>query len=1608
MCKAGLIALLVFFLSGINSNILSQEQYLMPGYDEHMLPAEKVNNLKSGEEVMGSSWTTAYNINGWRSDYFTFFRWSDLTWHCDCDHSYNIKFYAGGVTYPLGTFTVTSYSEWNAAVPLGPSSSGTFTYRADESGHNNVLFLGCWGSCTGAAWYNNTPRTYSSTARPRTPTNLTATQGKYQHRIDLSWSTDTDIPAGYRVWHIYRDGVRIDNGTVTGNTTNYYDETLDPNETHSYAVYLNYNGSGTAGHTSYAATATGTTFDLDLNATTDEPAGVYLTWEDMSAKKGKGNASLDHYQLDRYDTDKDMTTTVDDDISATSTNKPDESAGLIPGYMYKYTLIPYPTTAFFPDTAWGKKLANGRITGKVLSPTLQPVTDVSVCAVRQDPVPQDTTTVYCAMTDTSGKFDIKHIYYYEGASFKVTPYREDHGFDPASRISTIDLQYPSEDLPFFMDTSAFTAWGQVVLPHAQGNCPIEGVGIYVNEAGDPEPDTVNPVTTTDKEGKFAFSVGQIGDYVIKPGMEGHSFDPGESTYHIDSDTNLAVFEDTTRFLLTGVVKASCDSYIGQAELKITAGEGLDMCYDSVIWTDTLTGYYEIELPARTYHVSIYKFHSEDATVEDEDVELYFPPMEADLTFGDQELNFFYRSKPNLIITGFNDYGCGDYENIPIITQGTRYTLILEVREAFGVNECPADTGYIIVQNHLGNETEVVDTLYLDGGVAEYKFIPGDPNLIAPHTKDLTVTAYVENEWVSQSIDVLVEGNRPREQTFTTVSPEIPLMILRDPPGDGSYSYLEEGTTTQTSLRFSAQQSGSVNIWGEVKAGTKFEAGFGVTVETEIWGKVRGALEVGASITGQGEFTLNISNGEKFSTSGNQDIIGEGGDVFIGSALNLIYALTDVVAYDPETCGVNKLVNLSMGIDGFATTFMYTGGHIRNNLIPNLAYIRDYYDATDNDSADFYANQIDVWNQTLKLNEDLKEQSINPENYTLSAGVDYESFSEVSTTRAASLEFSVYIEASVALEAGIEVGGVGASGGVETKLRTEIGSSMSWSETVSRKTGFFLSDDDEGDDFSMEVREDRVYGTPVFKLISGRSSCPWEPGSLPREGVQLTSDTYVQFVDDPDGQAVFKLRLGNISQNDEDRIYYLVFDQASNPDGAVLTLGGSQVQDPKPFYVLWDDFAQALVTVERGPEAFDYNNLQFTLFSGCDDDQIRDTVFLDVHFENSCSPISLTKPSPNWVLSSVDDNKLKIRVQDYDRELLDHIGIQIARKGIFNWQTVALFSKEDLEWDQTDETIQLTEFEDGEYDMRVLLECSSGRVYSDIVPGLIDRKAPELFGLPEPSDLVFDAGDMIYVIFDEPVNCYKISSDNVTVTNLSTGETASAAAGCQDRMVMIIPDLRGTSFEDDTFNIQLSGIEDLYGNSREDPVSWSFIIKADPIPAEDEDTDLDGILNGSDNCPFSANVDQADMDEDGQGDVCDPDVDGDGVANLTDNCLMTENPDQEDLNGDGIGDACQDFTGQAPMIHSEGFYFSENYPNPFSGKTTVNYILPSESQVIMKVMDIVGNEVDILVYQRQPAGNYEVTWDASGFSDGIYFCSIYAESVTSNDVAWKTIKMVLSK
>lgn len=88
------------------------------------------------------------------------------------------------------------------------------------------------------------------------------------------------------------------------------------------------------------------------------------------------------------------------------------------------------------------------------------------------------------------------------------------------------------------------------------------------------------------------------------------------------------------------------------------------------------------------------------------------------------------------------------------------------------------------------------------------------------------------------------------------------------------------------------------------------------------------------------------------------------------------------------------------------------------------------------------------------------------------------------------------------------------------------------------------------------------------------------------------------------------------------------------------------------------------------------------------------------------------------------------------------------------------------------------------------------------------------------------------------------------------------------------------------------------------------------------------------------------------------------------------------------------TGVEKNTSPDNFSLEQNYPNPFNPGTKINYSIKENSFVTLKVFDVLGNEISILVNEEKPAGNYSIDFNAKSLSNGIYFYSITAGDFSS--------------
>lgn len=94
--------------------------------------------------------------------------------------------------------------------------------------------------------------------------------------------------------------------------------------------------------------------------------------------------------------------------------------------------------------------------------------------------------------------------------------------------------------------------------------------------------------------------------------------------------------------------------------------------------------------------------------------------------------------------------------------------------------------------------------------------------------------------------------------------------------------------------------------------------------------------------------------------------------------------------------------------------------------------------------------------------------------------------------------------------------------------------------------------------------------------------------------------------------------------------------------------------------------------------------------------------------------------------------------------------------------------------------------------------------------------------------------------------------------------------------------------------------------------------------------------------------------------------------------------------------------ESETIPPTEYSLSNNYPNPFNPSTIIEYQLPKNGYVSLKVFDVIGREVKTLVDGYRTVGKYSVSFDASKLASGIYFYQLKANDYTSIK------KMILTK
>ncbi len=90
-----------------------------------------------------------------------------------------------------------------------------------------------------------------------------------------------------------------------------------------------------------------------------------------------------------------------------------------------------------------------------------------------------------------------------------------------------------------------------------------------------------------------------------------------------------------------------------------------------------------------------------------------------------------------------------------------------------------------------------------------------------------------------------------------------------------------------------------------------------------------------------------------------------------------------------------------------------------------------------------------------------------------------------------------------------------------------------------------------------------------------------------------------------------------------------------------------------------------------------------------------------------------------------------------------------------------------------------------------------------------------------------------------------------------------------------------------------------------------------------------------------------------------------------------------------------------------YALQQNYPNPFNPSTKINFSLAADSKVLLKIYDILGQEISTLINTDISAGEHEINFDASSLNSGVYFYRLDAVGVDGKEFT-SVKKMILTK
>ncbi len=648
----------------------------------------------------------------------------------------------------------------------------------------------------------------------------------------------------------------------------------------------------------------------------------------------------------------------------------------LPGKAYTYAVrvLTMDDRESIPVSDQGTRRGIGVFEGDVV--TLMGSAPVPGVQVEASAIIEGERYSYSAQTDVNGRFFIDGVYFADTTvTYQLTAAFRDHEFVTNPIPAAISPQNSTKSNIFFFDRTAFVVQG---LVNYEGvNCGLDSIEVMlINHFDDGTPPQEEAVMT-DADGRYSLvvnpslanlaeveiAIAEFSSSIDNMGAETnvirHAFRADAPTTITDFDNLPRIttvnFEDTLTYdvelFLTTVCGGPASSN-GQFTIEISTPDG---CFqttaitgangrvtqalpplEELVFTVTeaapLTAENALILNYLRYRPSALAL--KEIHVQNTEEALGAIVLDS-LTF--QRLVYH---RPATITTR-NQIGsafCGDESEPRVIDQDSPYRLYFDVTEFIQGQVCEVEEGVLVVNNAAASANGSRDSLFYQperGAFEPHDFIAGEPNLVAPFRKGINIKYFsdIGDLLAEVNIPVIVTGLAALPGSDIIVDPnqdesgqvKLPIYVLRDPPGDGSFSSIAENETITKSLSVTNETKTGIGVAFDLTFAL-FSAGAFSELDSQVGG--------GRGTEKTSELTFETQ--QEISTSSDGSFVGPDADVLVGFGASTQYGITERLDYDESTCELNKVQNIEITLNEIETDWFYTVGQIKQLVAENRA------------------------------------------------------------------------------------------------------------------------------------------------------------------------------------------------------------------------------------------------------------------------------------------------------------------------------------------------------------------------------------------------------------------------------------------------------------------------------------------------------------------------------------------------------------------------------------------------------------------------------------------------------------------------------------------------